>query len=89
MDKGEVGDVYVDYRSFSDTTPFRLQNNEYKIEQITIYVDGTLVYIGSHSRQSYPLATGNSLTLRNIDLADLYFKGDGNAEKLYVIGTTK
>lgn len=89
MDRQEVGDVFVDYRGFSDTTPFRLQAHEYKLERIEIYVAGTLVHIGTHARQIYPLANTKSLVLHNIDLADLWFKGDGNAEKVYIIGTTK
>jgi hypothetical protein len=89
MVKGEVGDVFVDYRSFSDTIPFRLQAHEYKLERIEIYVSGTIVYIGNPGRQLYPLANTKTLILHNIDLADLWFKGDGNAEKVYVIGTTR
>jgi len=89
MDKGEVGDVYVDYRSFSTTTKFRLQEKEYKLERVHFYVDGTVVYLGTRSRQIYPVLTTKHIFMTNIDLADLWFKGDGNAEKLYVIGTTK
>jgi len=89
MDKGEVGDVYVDYRSFSDTNAFRLQTREYKLERIEAYVNGTVVYIGNIAHQPYPIASTKSIILHNIDLADLWFKGDGNAELLYVIGTTK
>lgn len=89
MGKGEVGDVYADYRSFSDTNAFRLQTREYKLERIEIAVEGTKVFIGNSARQLFPVTPTTNLILHNIDLADLYFKGDGNAEELHVIGTTK
>ena len=89
MGTKEIGDVFIDYRKFSDTNAFRLQEREYKFERIEIYVSGTIVYIGNSSRQLYPLANTKSLVLHNIDLADLWFKGDGNAEEIFVIGTTK
>lgn len=89
MRKGEVGDVYTDYASFSHTNAFRLQTKEYKLERVSIYVSGTLIYVGTQSRQIYPVATTKTLTLHNIDMADLWFKGDGNAEEVFIIGTTK
>lgn len=89
MDKGEIGDVYVDYKAFSGTIGFRLQTREYKLERVSIYASGTLVYVGTQARQIYPILTTTTLTLHNIDMADIWFKGDGNAEEIFVIGTTK
>ena len=89
MDRREIGDVFVDYRNFSDTTPFRLQAHEHKFERIEIYVSGTFVFVGNQARQLYPVGNTKTLILHNIDLADLWFKGDGNPESVYVIGTTK
>jgi hypothetical protein len=89
MVKGEVGDIYVDKFTVNSVNPFRLQNNEYKLERLQLYSDGGTILVGSRSRQVFPIPTTTSLILHNVDLADLYVRILSGSSTLYVIGTTK
>ena len=88
-DKVLKGDVFLDQIVFSDDKARRFVNNTYVLKSVTFQSGNNTVMMGRQGSQFYPLYDRATVTLHNVDLADVWFRGVNGGETLYAIGTTR
>lgn len=89
MGKEGIGDVFVDQIVVLSGEVKRFVSNSLTLQRLHIHVDASgSVLVGRQGRQLFPLANQTKF-LTNIDLADLYFKGNTTTSTVTLLGTTK
>lgn len=89
MGKVGIGDIYVDQKTAKKDIPMRFVTKSLTLQRIKICVTSNAAKVGRQGNQTFPIAASGSLIMTNIDLADLYFKGNGGDATVDIIGTTK
>ena len=84
-----TGDVYENEHTMADDNAYRFETAEVKLRGAVILVSTHDALIGDSSNQRYPKNAGTSLSVGDVDLAELYFKNAtaGQNTKINIIGS--
>lgn len=82
------GDVYENEHTMVDNNPYRFETTELKLRSGVILFSTNDALVGDSSNQRYPKSAGTTLSIKYVDLSELYFKnaGAGQNTKINIIG---
>ena len=84
-----TGAVYEKEFSFSHAHELQVEKEHTRLSYCIILVTGTAITVGRGGKCNYPLATGKTIVLENVDVSTLYIQGDGNSEVVNILGTVE
>lgn len=84
-----IGEVYLNKMTLSGANPAKFETRSLGLADSIVLVKTNAVYMGRQGSQTYPVGVDETVSLRLLDVADLWFKNqDANNEGVvHIIGT--